>query len=53
MAALLRSFPEATKFIVLAGHIAAGAGVYIATLALLYAPTLLKMLRPRPQHSGA
>jgi hypothetical protein len=52
MAALLRTFPEASRFIVLAGHIAAGAGIYIATLALLYAPALLKFLRPRPQHSG-
>jgi hypothetical protein len=37
----------------LAAHIAAGAAVYLTMLALLYAPSLLKMLRARPQHSGA
>src|SRR5215208_492064 len=53
MAALLRIFPEARTIAVLAAHVAAGAAVYFAALALLYAPSLLRILRPRPQHSGA
>jgi len=53
MAALLRIFPEARTLTVLAAHVASGAAVYFAALALLYAPSLLRMLRPRPQHSGA
>jgi hypothetical protein len=53
MAALLRIFPEARTIAVLAAHVAAGAAAYFGALALLYAPSLLRMLRPRPQHSGA
>ena len=53
MAALLRIFPEAPTFVILVAHIAAGGAAYLATLALLYAPSLFKMLRSRPQHSGA
>ncbi|KRR24141.1 polysaccharide biosynthesis protein [Bradyrhizobium lablabi] len=53
MAALLRIFPEARTLAVLAAHVAAGAAVYFGALALLYAPSLMRMLRPRPQHSGA
>ncbi|WP_454625472.1 lipopolysaccharide biosynthesis protein [Bradyrhizobium cenepequi] len=53
MAALLRVFPEAGNSVMLAGHIAAGAAVYLTMLALLYAPSLFKLLRARPQHSGA
>jgi O-antigen/teichoic acid export membrane protein len=53
MAALLREFPEAGSTVMLAAHITAGGAVYLTTLALLYAPSLLKMLRARPQHSGA
>jgi O-antigen/teichoic acid export membrane protein len=53
MAALLRIFPEARTVAVLAAHVAAGVAVYFAALALLYAPTLVRLLRPRPQHSGA
>jgi hypothetical protein len=53
MAALLREFPEAGNTVMLAAHIAAGAAVYLTILALLYAPSLLRMLRARPQHSGA
>ena len=53
MAALLRIFPEARTIAVLAAHVAAGAAVYFGALALLYAPSLVRMLRPRPQHSGA
>jgi O-antigen/teichoic acid export membrane protein len=53
MIALLRIFSEAPTFIILVEHIAAGAAVYIATLAVLYAPSLFKILRSRPQHSGA
>jgi O-antigen/teichoic acid export membrane protein len=53
MAALLRIFPEARTIAVLAAHVAAGTAVYFGALALLYAPSLLRILRPRPQHSGA
>jgi O-antigen/teichoic acid export membrane protein len=53
MAALLRIFPEARTIAVLAAHVAAGAAAYFGALALLYAPSLVRMLRPRPQHSGA
>ena len=53
MAALLRIFPEARTIAVLAAHVAAGAAVYFGALALLYAPSLVRILRPRPQHSGA
>jgi O-antigen/teichoic acid export membrane protein len=53
MAALLREFPEAGNTVMLAAHITAGAAVYLSMLTLLYAPSLLKMLRARPQHSGA
>jgi O-antigen/teichoic acid export membrane protein len=53
MAALLRIFPEARTIAVLAAHVMAGAAAYFAVLALLYSPTLLRMLRQPPQHSGA
>jgi O-antigen/teichoic acid export membrane protein len=53
MAALLRIFPEARSIAVLAAHVAAGAAGYFGALALLYAPTLVRILRPRPQHLGA
>ena len=53
MSALLRVFPEARTTTVLAAHVAAGAATYFAALALLYATSLLRILRPRPQHSGA
>lgn len=53
MSALLRIFPAAPTIAVLAAHVAAGAAAYFAALAVLYAPTLVRMLRARPQHSGA
>lgn len=53
MAALLRTFPEARTTSVMAAHVAAGAATYFAALALLYAPFLVRIFRPRPQHSGA
>jgi O-antigen/teichoic acid export membrane protein len=53
MSALLRIFPAAPTIAVLVAHVAAGAAVYFAMLAVLYAPTLVRILRPRPQHSGA
>jgi O-antigen/teichoic acid export membrane protein len=52
MAALLRELPEARSSLVLAMHIAAGAAVYIAVLALLYARTLNGMIRARLAKSG-
>jgi O-antigen/teichoic acid export membrane protein len=52
MAALLSNLPEAPSLIVLAGHITAGVVVYIALLALLYATSLLRMLRLRQQQPG-
>jgi len=45
MAAALHAMAAAPGAIALAGHIAAGAAVYLATLALLYAPLLVRMLR--------
>jgi O-antigen/teichoic acid export membrane protein len=51
MAALLSRLPEAPSLFALAGHIAAGAAAYIALLALLYAPSLLRMFRLRQQRS--
>ncbi|HEY0850932.1 MAG TPA: lipopolysaccharide biosynthesis protein [Bradyrhizobium sp.] len=53
MAALLRMFPEARTPAALAAHVTAGAATYFAALCLLYAPSLIRMLRPRPQHSSA
>ncbi|MEA2917912.1 MAG: hypothetical protein QOJ15_9993 [Bradyrhizobium sp.] len=51
MAALLSHFPQAPSLIFLAGHIAAGAAVYVALLVLLYASSLLRMFRLRQQQS--
>jgi len=51
MAALLGHLPEAPSLIILAGHIAAGAAVYVALLVLLYASSLLRMFRLRQQQS--
>lgn len=53
MIAVLLQMPEAKSHTALAGHIAIGATVYLVTLASLYAPTLLRLLRRNPQHSGA
>jgi hypothetical protein len=55
---LLNKFPEARSFIGLAEHIAAGAAVYAALLALLYASTLLRLFRlrrakPTPERGSA
>jgi hypothetical protein len=47
MAAVLDRMPEARSFVVLAIHIATGAAIYIAFLALLYARTLTRLLRSR------
>jgi O-antigen/teichoic acid export membrane protein len=51
MADLLSNLPEAPSLMVLAGHIAAGAALYIALLVLLYATSLLRMLRLHQQQS--
>src|ERR1700738_1796664 len=51
MAALLSNLPEAPSLMVLAGHIAAGAALYIALLVLLYATSLLRMLRLHQQQA--
>jgi O-antigen/teichoic acid export membrane protein len=53
MAALLRKFSEAPTATFLVAHIGAGAAVYLATLTVLYAPSLFRALRARPQHSEA
>jgi O-antigen/teichoic acid export membrane protein len=53
MAAALKFFPEASRLVLLAAHIGAGAAVYLATLAVLYSPSLFRMIRSRPQHSEA
>jgi O-antigen/teichoic acid export membrane protein len=51
MAWLLRHFPEGPTLLHLAAHVGAGAGAYLATLALLYAPSLFRLFRPRPQQA--
>jgi O-antigen/teichoic acid export membrane protein len=51
MAALLSNLPEAASLIALAGHVAAGAAIYVALLVLLYATSLLRMLRLHQQQS--
>ncbi len=51
MTCLLQLFPEAPTLMHLVAHIGAGAGAYLATLALLYAPSLFRMLRARPQQA--
>src|SRR3984885_12359026 len=51
MAALLNNFPEARSFIGLAEHIAAGAAIYAALLALLYSGTLLRLFRLRQRQT--
>ena len=51
MAALLSNLPEAPSLIVLAGHIAAGATVYVAVLMLFYATSLFRMFRLHQQQS--
>lgn len=52
MGCLLRLMPEAKNIAAMAAHILTGGTSYIAALALLYAPTLFKMLRARPQQSS-
>lgn len=51
MSAVLRLMPEALNFSSLAAHIASGAAVYVALLATLYAPSMFRVLRTRPQQS--
>jgi O-antigen/teichoic acid export membrane protein len=51
MAALLSNFSEAPSAIVLAGHVTAGAAVYVGLLVVLYASSLLRMFRLRQQQS--
>jgi O-antigen/teichoic acid export membrane protein len=51
MAALLIHLAQAPSLIVLSLHVAAGAAVYVALLALLYAGPLLRMFRLRQQQS--
>jgi O-antigen/teichoic acid export membrane protein len=51
MAALLSHFPQAPSLSFLAGHIAAGAAVYVTLLVLIYASSLLRMFRLRQQQS--
>lgn len=52
MAVMLTRLPEAGSLMSLAMHIAAGAAIYIAMLAALYTPSLLKMLRLRTRKPG-
>src|SRR5437773_9133697 len=51
MTGLLKLFPEAPTPGHLAAHIGAGAAAYLATLAVLYAPSLFRMFRARPQQA--
>ncbi|WP_424629919.1 lipopolysaccharide biosynthesis protein [Bradyrhizobium sp. SYSU BS000235] len=52
MGAVLQTLPEASNFVALATHIAGGACVYMITLAILYAPSILRLLSARPQQTG-
>ena len=51
MIAVLGLFPEARSLALLVAHIGAGAAIYLAVIALLYAPSLLRLFRPRPQQA--
>lgn len=51
MGAVLRILPDAANFVVLTAHIAMGAATYITILAVLYAPSMLKLRRARPQQT--
>lgn len=51
MGAVLNVLPEARSFGGLTAHIAAGAAVYVAVVALLYSPSLFKLHRARLQDS--
>lgn len=51
MAMLLTRIPEAKSYTMLAAHIAAGAALYVVALAVLYGPTLLRMVRRQPRFS--
>lgn len=51
MAALLKMLPEASSMVVLGAHVVMGGAIYIASLAVLYAPALLRMIRLRQQQS--
>ncbi|MEH2512882.1 hypothetical protein V1291_004236 [Nitrobacteraceae bacterium AZCC 1564] len=52
MGGLLQTLPEAANFVALATHIAGGACVYMVVLAVLYAPSIFKLLSARPQQTG-
>ena len=49
MTLLLSNFPEPTSLVALAGAIAAGGAIYVASLMLFYASSLIKILRLRQQ----
>jgi O-antigen/teichoic acid export membrane protein len=51
MAALLKVLPEASTMIMLAAHVVIGGTVYVAALAVLYAPSLFRLMKPRHQQS--
>lgn len=51
MGAVLNSLSDATNFVTLAAHIAAGAAAYIAVLTLLYIPWMFKLRRVGPRQS--
>lgn len=51
MALLLTHLPEARSYATLAAHIVTGAALYVIVLAVLYAPTLLRMIRRQPRFS--
>jgi hypothetical protein len=53
MAASLKILPEASSLFVLACHIAVGSAIYLAALAVFYASSLLKLLRPWQQQSDS
>jgi hypothetical protein len=52
MGVLLNALPDAANFVALAAHIAAGAAIYMTTLAVLYMPSIFRLRRARLQQSG-
>ncbi|MCF2522413.1 lipopolysaccharide biosynthesis protein [Bradyrhizobium sp. G127] len=52
MGVLLNALPDAANFVALVAHIAAGAAIYMTTLAVLYVPSIFRLRRARLQQSG-
>jgi O-antigen/teichoic acid export membrane protein len=51
MASILKLLPAASSLVVLGTHIALGGTIYVATLVIIYAPSLLRLFRLRQRQS--